>query len=77
MTKESETILNLLDLLEGKIPADKLRSIKAYIDANENGIGFEVMLELISEHHVKVTEEFREKAIWCGDQMQIDVTPYF
>ena len=52
MTKESETILNLLDLLEGQIPADKLRSIKAYIDANENGIGFEVMLELISEHHV-------------------------
>ncbi len=77
MTRESQTLLNLLNLVEDKLPADQLRLIKDYIDANEYGLGFELLLELISNHKVHVTEEFKQKAIWCGDQMRIDVAPYF
>lgn len=62
--------------IEELTPPEKIKLAKDYVDANEPGLALELILELTSEYDISLTEEFKEKANFCGEQMQIDVSTY-
>jgi hypothetical protein len=76
MDKIVENLYFLFDNIKRFLPEQKARWIEEYLEANERGLALESILAYKREFDIRVDNDFREAARYCGDQMRIGVERY-
>jgi len=76
MEKVAKWLRRLTNELEPFISKERLQFITEELEAAEYGVVFDLILYLRSEHNVPVSDEFRNEAEFCSNQMRIDISRY-